>query len=167
MERNIKRCTPIGRPEGAEGGKDGQSEKGKSKKWSKEVAETFNKECDRLQRMNPAAAEYSVLMNYLEVLLDLPWSEYTKDNFDLKRAQKILDRDHFGLEKVKERMLEYLAVLKLKQDMKGPILCLYGPPGVGKTYFAEKFAKALGRKFYPVNLGGSSSAIIITGGEEM
>ena len=129
-------------------------EKGKSKKWSKEVAEVFDKECDRLQRMNPAAAEYSVIMNYLEVLLELPWNEYTKDNFDLKRAQKVLDRDHFGLEKVKERILEYLAVLKLKQDMKSPIMLLYGPPGVGKTSLGKSVAEALGRKYVRMSLGG-------------
>jgi len=129
-------------------------EKGKSKKWSKEVGEIFEKECDRLQRMNPAAAEYSVIMNYLEVLLELPWNEYTKDNFDLKRAQKILDRDHFGLEKVKERILEYLAVLKLKQDMKSPIMLLYGPPGVGKTSLGKSVAEALGRKYVRMSLGG-------------
>ncbi len=129
-------------------------EKGKGKKWSKEVAEIFNKECDRLQRMNPAAAEYSVVMNYLEVMLEIPWNEYTKDNFDLKRAQKILDRDHFGLEKVKERILEYLAVLKLKQDMKSPIMLLYGPPGVGKTSLGKSVAEALGRKYVRMSLGG-------------
>ena len=108
-------------------------EKGKLKKWSKEIQEHFNKELERLQRLNPAAAEYSVTMGYLDTLLSLPWSEYSKDNFDLKRAQKILDQDHYGLEKVKTRIMEYLAVLKLKRDMKSPIICLYGPPGVGKN----------------------------------
>lgn len=129
-------------------------ERGKNKKWGKEVAETFNKELDKLQRMNPAAAEYSVVINYLELLLELPWNEFTKDNFDLKRAQKILDKDHFGLEKVKDRILEYLAVLKLKSNMKAPILCLVGPPGVGKTSLGKSIAKALGRKYVRMALGG-------------
>ncbi|HET6244596.1 MAG: endopeptidase La [Bacteroidetes bacterium] len=124
------------------------------KKWSKEVALTFNKEIDKLQRMNPASAEYSVQINYLETLLDLPWNEFTKDKFDLKRAKKILDQDHYGLEKVKERILEYLAVLKLKGDMKSPILCFYGPPGVGKTSLGKSIAKALGRKYLRMSLGG-------------
>lgn len=129
-------------------------EKGKVKKWRKEVAETFNKECDRLSRMNPAAAEYSVILNYLELLLDLPWNEFTNDNFDLKNAQKVLDKDHYGLEKVKARILEYLAVLKLKRDMKSPIMCLYGPPGVGKTSLGKSVASALGRKYVRMSLGG-------------
>lgn len=129
-------------------------ERGKNKKWAKEVADAFNKELDKLQRMNPAAAEYSVVINYLDVLLELPWNEYTKDNFDLKRAQKVLDKDHFGLEKVKDRILEYLAVLKLKSNMKAPILCLVGPPGVGKTSLGKSIAKALGRKYVRMALGG-------------
>ncbi|MCD6200607.1 MAG: endopeptidase La [Bacteroidales bacterium] len=124
------------------------------KKWSKEVRKVFNKELDKLQRMNPAVGEYSVQMNYLQTLLDLPWEEYTKDNFDLKRAEKILNKDHYGLEKVKERILEHLAVLKLKGDMKSPILCLYGPPGVGKTSLGKSIARALGRKFVRMSLGG-------------
>ncbi len=124
------------------------------KKWSKEVQKVFNKELDKLQRMNPAVGEYSVQMNYLQTLLDLPWGEYTKDNFDLKRAEKILNKDHYGLEKVKERILEHLAVLKLKGDMKSPILCLYGPPGVGKTSLGKSIARALGRKFARMSLGG-------------
>jgi len=128
--------------------------KGESKKWPKEVAEHFNRELDKLLRINPAAAEYPVAMNYVEFLLDLPWGEYSTDNFDLKRARKILDADHFGLEKVKNRILEYLAVLKLKQDMKGPILCLYGPPGVGKTSLGKSIAKALDRKYVRMSLGG-------------
>jgi ATP-dependent Lon protease len=128
--------------------------KGETKKWSKEVAEHFNRELDKLLRINPAAAEYPVAMNYVEFLLDLPWGEYSTDNFDLKRARKILDTDHFGLEKVKNRILEYLAVLKLKQDMKGPILCLYGPPGVGKTSLGKSIAKALDRKYVRMSLGG-------------
>ncbi|UKT62441.1 endopeptidase La [Pedobacter mucosus] len=133
---------------------DALQEKAKKKKWSKEVAEHFDKELDKLGRMNPAAPDYSVQMNYLELLLDLPWSEFTKDNFDLKRAQRILDKDHFGLEKVKQRIIEYLAVLKLKRDMKAPILCLVGPPGVGKTSLGKSIAKALGRKYVRMALGG-------------
>ena len=124
------------------------------KKWTKEVAENFDKEVKKLQRMNPAMADYSVQRAYLELVLDLPWGEYTKDHFDLKLAKKILDRDHSGLEKVKERILEHLAVLKLKGDMKAPILCLYGPPGVGKTSLGKSIAEALGRKYERVSLGG-------------
>jgi ATP-dependent Lon protease len=128
--------------------------KAESKKWPKPVAEHFKKEADKLLRINPMAAEYPVAMNYVEFMLDLPWAEYTVDDFDLKRAQKILDHDHFGLEKVKTRILEYLAVLKLKKDMKGPILCLYGPPGVGKTSLGRSIAKALQRKYIRMSLGG-------------
>lgn len=124
------------------------------KKWAKTVADHFKKELEKLGRMNPAAPDYSIQMNYLELLLDLPWNEFTKDNFDLKRAQKILDKDHFGLEKVKQRIIEYLAVLKLKRDMKAPILCLVGPPGVGKTSLGKSIAKALGRKYVRMALGG-------------
>ena len=126
----------------------------KQKKWTKEVDENFEKEVKKLQRMNPAMADYSVQRAYLELVLDLPWGEYTKDHFDLKRAKKILDRDHSGLEKVKERILEHLAVLKIKGDMKAPILCLYGPPGVGKTSLGKSIAEALGRKYERVSLGG-------------
>jgi ATP-dependent Lon protease len=126
----------------------------KDKKWSKEVAEHFEKELIKLERMNPNGVEYSVQANYLDTLLELPWNEYTKDKFDLKRAKKILDRDHFGLEKVKERILEHLAVLKLKGDMKAPILCLTGPPGVGKTSLGKSVAEALGRKYIRMSLGG-------------
>ena len=129
-------------------------ERGRQKKWSKEVADTFNKELDKLQRMNPAAADYSVLINYAELLLELPWNEFTEDNFDLVFAQEVLDQDHFGLEKVKQRILEYLAVLKLKHNMKAPILCLVGPPGVGKTSLGKSIAKAIGRKYVRVALGG-------------
>ena len=126
----------------------------KTKKWNKEVAKTFEKEIGRLQRMNPQVAEYSVQRNYLDLLIELPWDEYTKDIFDLKRAQKILDRDHYGLEKVKERIIEHLAVLKLKGDMKSPIICLYGPPGVGKTSLGKSVAESLGRKYIRMSLGG-------------
>jgi ATP-dependent Lon protease len=128
--------------------------KGSEKKWPKATAAHFNKEMDKLQRINPQAAEFPVTMNYVEFMLDLPWEEYTKDNFDLKHAKKILDKDHFGLEKVKNRILEYLAVLKLKQDMKGPILCLYGPPGVGKTSLGKSIAKSLQRQYVRMSLGG-------------
>jgi len=124
------------------------------KKWGKEIAEHFNKELEKLVRTNPAAADYSVQINYLELLLDLPWNQFTTDNFDLKRAQKILDKDHFGLDKVKQRIIEYLAVLKLKHNMKAPILCLVGPPGVGKTSLGKSIARALGRKYVRMALGG-------------
>ncbi len=130
------------------------SEKASTKKWSKEISELFTKELGKLQRMNPHAAEYSVQTNYLETLVELPWNEYTTDNFNLNNAQKILDEDHFGLEKVKERILEYLAVLKLKGDMKSPILCLVGPPGVGKTSLGKSIARALERKYIRMSLGG-------------
>ncbi|MGN7989883.1 endopeptidase La [Pedobacter sp. 22226] len=133
---------------------DALQEKAKKKKWAQTVADHFDKELDKLGRMNPAAPDYSVQLNYLELLLDLPWSEFTKDNFDLKRAQRILDKDHFGLEKVKQRIIEYLAVLKLKRNMKAPILCLVGPPGVGKTSLGKSIAKALGRKYVRMALGG-------------
>lgn len=124
------------------------------KLWAKKVEEHFQKELDKLARMNPNASEYSVQMNYLDTLLELPWSEYSKDNFDLKRAQKVLDRDHFGLNKVKDRIIEHLAVLKLKGDMKAPILCLVGPPGVGKTSLGKSVAEAVGRSYIRVSLGG-------------
>lgn len=129
-------------------------ERAKSKKWNKAAEEVFNKEIDRLNRINPAAAEYSVTMNYLDLLLELPWEEFTNDNYDLKRAEKILNRDHYGLEKVKNRILEYLAVIKLKNDMKSPIMCLVGPPGVGKTSLGRSIAEALGRKYVRMSLGG-------------
>lgn len=129
-------------------------EKAKNKKWSQEVAETFEKEVKKLERLNPQSPDYSVQFGYLQTILELPWNEYTKDNFNLKNAQKILDRDHFGMEKVKERIIEHLAVLKLKGDLKSPILCLYGPPGVGKTSLGKSIAEALNRKYIRVSLGG-------------
>jgi len=128
--------------------------RGDEKNWPEEVKIHFFKEIDKIQRMNPAAAEYPVAMNYVELLVDLPWNELTADNFDLKNSQKILDRDHFGLDKVKDRILEYLAVRKLKDDLKGPIICLYGPPGVGKTSLGKSIAEALGRKYIRMSLGG-------------
>ena len=124
------------------------------KKWDERVSKIFYKELDKLQRMNPQGAEYNVQSNYLDLMLDLPWGEFSKDNLDLKRAKKILERDHYGLEKVKERILEYLAVLKLKGNMKSPILCFYGPPGVGKTSLGKSIAEALGRKYIRMSLGG-------------
>jgi len=128
--------------------------KAEDKKWTDPVKKHFTKELDKLQRINPNSAEYSVQRNYLDLLLELPWNEYSSDIFDLKRAQKILDRDHYGLEKVKERIIEYLAVLKLKGDMRSPILCFYGPPGVGKTSLGKSIAEALGRQYVRMSLGG-------------
>jgi ATP-dependent Lon protease len=127
---------------------------GAKKKWNKEIANAFDKELKKLQRMNPSMSDYSVQRSYIELVLELPWDEYTTDSFDLKSAREILDRDHFGLEKVKERIIEHLAVLKLRGDMKSPILCLYGPPGVGKTSLGRSIAEALGRKYERVSLGG-------------
>ena len=126
----------------------------KKKKWSKEVSDTFEKELHKLMRLNPMAMDYSIQVNYLETLIELPWNEFTKDNFDLKHAQQVLDKDHYGLEKVKERIIEYLAVLKLKGDMKSPIICLVGPPGVGKTSLGKSVARSLGRKYIRMSLGG-------------
>lgn len=130
------------------------SDRADKKNWSEKVDKLFNKELDKLSRMNPQGAEYTVQLNYLDLLLDLPWGEYTKDKLDLKRAERILERDHYGLEKVKERILEYLAVLKLKGGMNSPILCFYGPPGVGKTSLGKSIAEALGRKYIRMSLGG-------------
>jgi ATP-dependent Lon protease len=126
----------------------------KKKKWSKEVSDTFEKELHKLMRLNPMAMDYSIQVNYLETLIELPWNEFTKDNFDLKHAQQVLDKDHYGLEKVKERIIEYLAVLKLKGDMKSPIICLVGPPGVGKTSLGKSVARSVGRKYIRMSLGG-------------
>ena len=133
---------------------DEMRKKARSKKWTKEVGETFDKELARLRRMNPQMAEYGVQRNYLELMLELPWGLFSDDKFNLKEAVKILDRDHFGLEKVKERIIEHLAVLKLRGDMKSPIICLYGPPGVGKTSLGKSVAESLGRKYIRMSLGG-------------
>lgn len=135
----------------------------KDKKWTEEVGTHFDKELMKLQRMNPQVAEYSVQRNYLDLFLDLPWGEFSEDLFDLKRAQKILDRDHYGLEEVKKRIIEYLAVLKLRNDMKSPILCLYGPPGVGKTSLGKSIAEALGREYVRISLGGMRDEAEIRG----
>ncbi len=126
----------------------------KKKKWSKSVRQHFEKEFKKMKRVNPQVAEFSTQRNYLEFILELPWEEYSKDNFDLKRAERILDKDHYGLEKVKERIIEHLAVLKLKGDMRSPLICLYGPPGVGKTSLGKSIAEALGRKYQRISLGG-------------
>jgi ATP-dependent Lon protease len=133
---------------------DEMRKQGDKKKWNKEIENAFDKELRKLQRMNPSMSDYAVQRSYIELILELPWEECTIDSFDLKKAREILDRDHFGLEKVKERIIEHLAVLKLKGDMKSPILCLYGPPGVGKTSLGKSIAEALGRKYERVSLGG-------------
>ncbi|MDC1202800.1 endopeptidase La [Crocinitomicaceae bacterium] len=124
------------------------------KKWNKDVKKLFFKELEKLQRMNPQGAEYTVQMNYIDTMLDLPWNEFSKDNLNLNRSRKVLEKDHFGLEKVKDRIMEYLAVLKIKGNMKSPILCFYGPPGVGKTSLGKSIAEALGRKYVRMSLGG-------------
>lgn len=129
-------------------------EKAAKKKWPKTIKNHFDKELGKLSRMHAQSGEHSVQFNYVQTLIELPWEEYSKDNFDLKRAQKILDKDHYGLEKVKERIIEHLAVLKLKGDFKSPIICLYGPPGVGKTSLGKSIAKALNRKYCRISLGG-------------
>ncbi len=129
-------------------------ERAKKKQWGKDVQGHFEKELSKMQRMNPQVAEYSIQRNYLDLFLDLPWNEFSKDKFDLKRAKRILDRDHYGLDDVKRRIIEYLAVLKLRNDMKSPILCLYGPPGVGKTSLGKSVAEALGREYVRISLGG-------------
>ena len=128
--------------------------RGNAKKWNEDTAAHFNKELSKMQRLNPQVAEFSIQKNYLDLLLELPWNEFSKDKFDLKRAKKILDRDHYGLDDVKKRIIEYLAVLKLRNDMKSPIICLYGPPGVGKTSLGKSVAEALGREYIRISLGG-------------
>ena len=140
--------------DGADADIEKMREEAKKKNWPKEVGETFEKELQKVERLNPAVAEYSVQMTYLQLLLELPWNDTTKDNLDLKCAREQLDRDHFGLDEVKERILEHLAVIKLKGDLKSPILCLYGPPGVGKTSLGKSVAGALKRKFGRIALGG-------------
>lgn len=137
--------------------------RGALKKWPAEVYKHFQKELDKILRINPSAAEYPIALNYAETMVELPWNEFTQDNFDLIHAKKVLDGDHFGLEKVKERIIEYLAVLKLKNDLKGPILCLYGPPGVGKTSLGKSIAAALGRKYVRMSLGGMHDEAEIRG----
>lgn len=138
-------------------------QRAKAMLWDQETAAHFDKELGRLQRMNPQVAEYSIQRNYLDLLLDLPWNSFSEDQFDLKKAQKILDRDHYGLDKVKKRIIEYLAVLKLRQDMKSPILCLHGPPGVGKTSLGKSVAEALGRSYVRISLGGMRDEAEIRG----
>ncbi|MGD9771536.1 MAG: LON peptidase substrate-binding domain-containing protein, partial [Parabacteroides sp.] len=128
--------------------------KAAKKKWSAEVAETFEKELRKLERLHPQSPDFSIQTQYVQTFVNLPWNEYSKDNFNLKHAEKVLDRDHYGLEKVKERIIEHLAVLKLKGDMKSPIICLYGPPGVGKTSLGKSVAEALNRKYVRMSLGG-------------
>lgn len=133
---------------------DEMRQRAKTKKWDEKTQKHFEKELSKMQRMNPQAPDFGIQRNYLELFLDLPWNQYSSDNFDLKRAQKILDRDHFGLEDVKKRMIEHLAVLKLRNDMKSPIICLTGPPGVGKTSIGKSVAEALGREYVRISLGG-------------
>lgn len=129
-------------------------QRAEQKLWNEDVKNTFKKEMRKLERLQPQTPDYSVQYNYLETLLDLPWNEYTEDNFDIPNAEKQLNKDHFGLDKVKERILEHLAVLKLRGDMRAPILCLYGPPGVGKTSLGKSIAEALHRKYVRMSLGG-------------
>lgn len=138
----------------AEGEIEEMKERATKKKWGKDIQEHFERELAKMQRMNPQVAEYSIQRNYLDLFVELPWNEFSKDKFDLKRAQRILDRDHYGLEDVKKRIIEYLAVLKIRNDMKSPILCLYGPPGVGKTSLGRSVAEALGREYVRISLGG-------------
>ncbi len=138
-------------------------EKAAAKKWPKEIAQAFEKELAKLEKYNPSSPDYSVQYNYIEFMLQLPWEEMSKDNLDLSHAQKVLDHDHFGLDTVKDRIIEYLAVLKLKGNMKSPILCLYGPPGVGKTSLGKSVAKALGRKYVRIALGGMHDEAEIRG----
>jgi ATP-dependent Lon protease len=128
--------------------------KAAKKKWTKAVAETFERELNKLERLHPQSPDYSMQFQYIQTVITLPWNEYSKDNFNLKRAQRILDRDHFGMEKVKERIIEHLAVLKLKNDLRSPIICLHGPPGVGKTSLGKSIAEALNRKYVRMSLGG-------------
>ena len=143
----------LGRGEGSPERKE-LEQKAAKKNWSEDVAKIFRKELDKLDMFNPQSPEYSIQFNYLQTMIALPWGEYTKDNLDLKRAQRILNHDHYGMEKVKERILEYMAVLKLRGDLKSPIICLYGPPGVGKTSLGKSIAAAMKRKYVRMSLGG-------------
>ena len=149
--KNIKE--ELGKGEGSPERRE-LEEKAKTKKWSDDVKKVFFKELDKLDMFNPQSPEYSTQFNYLQTMINLPWGEYTKDNLDLKRAQRILNHDHYGMEKVKERILEYMAVLKLRGDLKSPIICLYGPPGVGKTSLGKSIAAAMKRKYVRMSLGG-------------
>ena len=149
--KNIKE--ELGTGEGSPERKE-LEEKAKKKKWPEEIGKVFKKEIDKLDMLNPQSPEYSIQFNYLQTMINLPWGEFTKDNLDLKRAQRILNHDHYGMEKVKERILEYMAVLKLRGDLKSPIICLYGPPGVGKTSLGKSIASAMKRKYVRMSLGG-------------
>jgi ATP-dependent Lon protease len=149
--KNIKE--ELGRGEGSPERKE-LEQKAAKKNWSEDVAKLFRKELDKLDMFNPQSPEYSIQYNYLQTMIALPWGEYTKDNLDLKRAQRVLNHDHYGMEKVKERILEYMAVLKLRGDLKSPIICLYGPPGVGKTSLGKSIAAAMKRKYVRMSLGG-------------
>ena len=149
--KNIKE--ELGNGEGSPERKE-LLEKASTRKWNEEVQKTFNKELDKLDMLNPQGPEYSVQLNYLQTLVSLPWNEYTDDDLDLKRAQRVLDKDHYGMEKVKERILEYMAVLSLRGDLKSPIICLYGPPGVGKTSLGKSIASSMKRKYVRISLGG-------------
>ena len=149
--KNIKE--ELGNGEGSPERKE-LEQKAAKKKWSDEVKKVFKKELDKLDTLNPQSPDYSLMLNYLQTMVNLPWNEYTKDDLDLKRAQRVLDRDHYGMEKVKERILEYMAVLQLRGNMKSPILCLYGPPGVGKTSLGKSIAEAMKRKYVRMSLGG-------------
>ena len=149
--KNIKE--ELGNGEGSPERKE-LMEKAMAKKWGEDVEKTFYKELDKLDMLNPQGPEYSVQLNYLQTMVSLPWNEYTEDDIDLKRAQKVLDKDHYGMEKVKERILEYMAVLQLRGDLKSPIICLYGPPGVGKTSLGKSIAASMKRKYVRISLGG-------------
>jgi ATP-dependent Lon protease, bacterial type len=151
----------LGMDEGEEFAK--LRERADAKKWSKEVRAIFDKEMARLEKYNPSSPDYSVQYNYIQFMLDLPWGELSEDNLDLKHAQEVLDEDHYGLDQVKDRIIEYLAVLKLKGNMKSPILCLYGPPGVGKTSLGKSVARALGRQYVRISLGGMHDEAEIRG----
>ena len=151
----------LGMDEGEEFAK--LRERADAKKWSKEVRAIFDKEMARLEKYNPSSPDYSVQYNYIQFMLDLPWGEFSEDNLDLKHAQDVLDEDHYGLDQVKDRIIEYLAVLKLKGNMKSPILCLYGPPGVGKTSLGKSVARALGRQYVRISLGGMHDEAEIRG----